>query len=146
MLILDLCNFAFLTSKVKKSPYYINVLCQDDLKNNRNMRCRCNQFRAIQSYTLAQLSFEAWSSLLTRRTSNLMIAGSVGSNPVRGQPLFPWARNFTLICIISLIILNRFNIKYIIKLGLLSWFFFQKYKSCIVGVWFINVCLLIEKR
>ena len=34
---------------------------------------------------------------LTRRTSNLTIASRMGSNPVRDKPLFPSARNFTLI-------------------------------------------------
>ena len=34
---------------------------------------------------------------LTRRTSNLRIASRIGSNPVRDKPLFPWARNFTII-------------------------------------------------
>ena len=35
--------------------------------------------------------------LLTRRTSNLRIDSRMGSNPVMDKPLFPWARNFTLI-------------------------------------------------
>ena len=39
--------------------------------------------------------------LLTRRTSNLRIASHMGSNPVRDKPLFPRARNFTLILIYS---------------------------------------------
>jgi hypothetical protein len=34
---------------------------------------------------------------LTLRTSNLMIASRMGSNPVRGKSLIPWARKFTLI-------------------------------------------------
>ena len=34
---------------------------------------------------------------VTRQTSNLRITSRMGSNPVRGKPLFPWARNFTLI-------------------------------------------------
>jgi hypothetical protein len=34
---------------------------------------------------------------LMRWTSNLRIADRVGSNPIRGKPLFPRARNFTFI-------------------------------------------------
>ena len=34
---------------------------------------------------------------LTRRTKNLRIASRMGSDPVRDKPLFPLARNFTLI-------------------------------------------------
>ena len=34
---------------------------------------------------------------LTHQTSNIRITSRMGSYPVRGKPLFPLARNFTLI-------------------------------------------------
>ena len=39
----------------------------------------------------------AWSSGQHVMTSNLRIASRMSSNPGRGKPLFPWARDFTLI-------------------------------------------------
>ena len=35
--------------------------------------------------------------LLTYSTINLWIAGNIGSNPIKGKPLFPLARIFTFI-------------------------------------------------
>ena len=39
-----------------------------------------------------------------KNTSILRIASHIGSNPVRGKPLFPWARNFTLIAQYKLVL------------------------------------------
>jgi hypothetical protein len=44
--------------------------------------------------TLDKRNLVEW---LMGRTSNLRIANREGSNPVRGKPLFPLARNFTLV-------------------------------------------------
>ena len=50
----------------------------------------------FEGYLLNLILFDMF-EWLTCRTSNLRIASRMCSNHVRDKPLFPWARNFTII-------------------------------------------------
>jgi hypothetical protein len=67
-------------------------------------KCAPRQMCSYTPHPKTPYTLETWDTLLKgevwrhgRVTSNLMIVSRMGSNPVRCKPLFPWARNFTLI-------------------------------------------------